>query len=508
MTRPDILTTMDAKDRPATPDAALLAAFAHGGRDQIDRLNVNLGLLTRRLNHAFHRWHHHNTHFLGLINRLLEDISRASGLLQPLPHTHFTDNIRFIEVVDKLGTPQSKYLARQLHQQRELARNPKSEDGESIRPPIIRHLHRTENEQLSAGEEVHFHDPLAAMRLLLEKEQALFPENEHNALMDRTDKLDGPAKECNSVKIGLDAVTMSLDPIYALSERFELILGSIARLEEQTRRLNEIEENLSQLEGETSTDLATETANIVPVQMTKDAGLRRLEAKLASEMDILGKNEAIIDGLLATDKRLMPAIDAILKDIQVLCGELMNVKLEGISEWKIGLAEIGWVKIKTDLPKNSALSGIQPDIVNKAFAFLKAHEDFLAAQNMVRNARNAIAGIEFDISAAKEHSAAMERIASAMKNERAMERDRHRARLEKTAGEARRRIDQSMTDLFAELDQLRKESGMPGPLETMEPDKFWAGIEKWLGGGALLDAQKALDAIEPVIHRLNQEALM
>jgi hypothetical protein len=342
----------------------------------------------------------------------------------------------------------------------------------------------------------------------LEKEQALFSDNDRSALMDRIYKLDGPAKECNSIKLRLEAVTRSLDPIYALSERLEWILGVFKRMDEETKRLHDIEAEFKRLEDKTSTNLATETANVDHVQLAKEARLRELDGKLASEMDILEKNEVIIKELFTTDKRLIPAIEAILKDIKVLCGELVKIKVEGISEWKIGLAEIGWVKIKTDLPKKSALSGIQPDLIDKAFAFLKEHEDFLAAYNMIRDARNAIARIENEILTTKEHFAYRERIAGAMENERAAECDRHKTRLEKTAREARQKIDQFTTNLFGELKKLRTEAGITGPLKKMETDKFWTGIEKALGCGALLDADKTLDTIEPMIHRLNQEALM
>jgi hypothetical protein len=236
-----------------------------------------------------------------------------------------------------------------------------------------------------------------------------------------------------------------------------------------------------------------------------EAKLREQEYILSSEKGILAQNEAIIKEHFVQDKRLIHVITAILNDIQFLCSDVVTIEIEEISEGEIGLAEQGWGKARTNLDNKSILSGFQPDLVDEAFAFLKEHEEFLAAYNQVKKARKTIVGLENEILATQEQIVGGDKDARATKKERISERKHHKTRLEQTAEEAEDEIDQLTTSLFEELEELRTGAGIVDPLEKMEPDKFWAEIEKGFGFGALEDAVKDLDGIEPAIHGLNMK---
>ena len=506
---------MDGQSKPPNPqsttqDIALRASFEQGCRDLNNRLNVSLGLLTRRISHAYQEWSNRDMDFASLANLLLEDIGHASGLLKPLPDTHLTDNTQFIETIDKLDTPESKYLARQLRRHKVLAyniaHNINVKGSGSIRTSIKKQPLQAETEVVKAGEEMPFLDPLPALRLLLETETGLFHDNDRKALLARTDQLGGPAKECSSIKLRLDAVAKSLEPLYALAEQLERLLKTFKQLNEETVRLSRIENEIKRLKDETSTeDYNAQAIKIDRAQLALEAKLREHEYILNSEKGILAQNEAIIKDHFARDKRLIHVITAILNEIQFLCSDVVTIEMEEISEGEIGLAEQGWGKARANRDKKSVLSGFQPDIVDEAFTFLKEHGSFLVAYNQVKKARKTIAGLENEILATQEHIVGREKDARATKNERMAERKHHKTRLERTAEEAEDEIDQLTTSLFEELEALKTGAGIVDSLEKMEPGKFWAHIEKGFGCGALEDAGKELDGIEPTVHSLNMK---
>jgi hypothetical protein len=497
---------MPTNTQPSTQDLVLRAAFELGCRALKNHLDANLALISDRLDHACQEWNKRDAQSAALVNNLLEDISHASGLLKPLPDSPLTDNTQFIETVDELGTPEAKYLAQQLRRQKKLAHNAKVNGDVSIRISDQRHIVRTETEELKSGQEMPFQDPLLALRLLLEKERELFSAKDRWAFSDRIDNLDGPAKDCASIKLRLDAVAKSLDPLYTLVKQLERLLRVFKQLNEETERLLRIESEIKRLENETTSEAYDAQAlRIDRPQLAMEAILRELEGKLASEKGILAQNVAILKEHFALDKRLITTVAAILNEIQFLCGDVVKIRIEEIPEWEIGLAEQGRNRARMNLPERSVLSGIQPALIDEAFRFLKEHEDFLMAYDLARRARITIAGIEKDILATQGQFINKKRVARATKNERTAERKHHKARLEKTAEETTDEIDELTAILFEELEELRKGAGIADPLEKVEPGKFWAEIEKGFGCGALEDAEKELDGIEPTIQKLDMK---
>jgi hypothetical protein len=506
LTPPD--NSMPSNPEPTTPDNTLRASFEQGCRDLNNRLNISLSSFTKRINHAYHEWSKRDAHFASLANLLLEDIGHASGLLKPLPNTHLSDNSQLIETIDRLDTPESKYLARQLRRQKALAynigHNVIVKGGGSKRTSIKKQFLQAENEMVKTGEEMPFQDPLPTLRLLLEKERALFPETDRKALLVRIDNLEGPENDCNSIKLQLDIIANSLEPSYTLAEQLGGLQKIFKQLNEETDRLSRLKSEIIRLETETTAeDYDGQALRIDRTKLTMETKLRELEGKLAFEKRVLAQNEAIIKEPFAQHNLLIPAIAAILNEIQFLCGDLVKIKIEEVSEWEIGLAEQGWNKAQTNLPKGSILVGIPPDLVDLAFTFLKEHESFLVAYNQIRTVRKTITGIENEMLAAQELIVEREKDIRMTKYERVDERKQHKTRLEKTAEEAEDEIEQVTANLFEGLETLRTGAGIADPLEKMAPDKFWAEIEKGFGCGTLEGAEKELDAIEPAIHKLD-----
>lgn len=477
MTRLEYSMTPDTQ--PAPPEIALRASFEQGCRDLNDRLNPSLDILTKRLKNVYQKWNEHAAHFASLANLLLEDIGFASGLLKSIPDTHLMDNTRFIDVVDRLDTPQAKYLAKQL----------------------LRHM-------TSAGQDMPFHDPLPVLRSLLDKEQALFSDMDRKALLARIEQLEVPETDSNSIKLNLDIIANSLKPLHDLGEQLETLLVIFRQLNEETVRLSRIEIEIKRLKDQTTDDHYNGQAlRIDRPQLAMEATLRELEGKLASEKATLARNVAQIKEHFALDKRLIPAITAILNEIQFLSGDMERIKIEEIPEWETGLAQQCLTRARRNIPTRGIPSGIEPDILDAAFTFLKEHEGFLDAYNRAKDARDVITGIEIEILAAQENIIRKEKDSRATTFERSAQLKHHIARLEMTAEERMVEMDELTAILFEELEKLRAAAGIADPLENMEPDKFWANIEEGFGCGALVDAGKQLDDIEQMVQKLDLNIL-
>jgi hypothetical protein len=444
--------SMTPDTQPVSSEIALRVCFEHGCRDLNNSLNIRVGLLAKRIDHAYQELSKRDANFASLANLLIEDIGHASGLIKPLP-------------------------------------------------PIL-----AETGKIKSGEDMPFHDPLLALRLLLDKDKDLFPDKDRKALLARIDKLEGPKKECNSIKLKLDILVNSLEPLYALSEQLRTLLGIFGQLNEEVNRLSRIGIEIKRLEGETiAEDHDAKALRIDRPKLAMEAILRELEEKLNSEKAELARDVALLKQHFAMDKRLVPAIAGILNEIQFLCGDLVIIRNDEIPEWETDLAKQGLTREKTNLPDRSILSGIHPDIVDAAFAFIKEHESFLVAYERVKKARKTIAGTEIEILAAQDRLIGRQKHARATKSGRTAERKHHNTRLEQTAEETEAEIDGLTAMLFEELEKLRTKAGIVDPLEKIEPEKFWAEIAKGFGCGALEDAEKQLDTIEPMIQKLDMK---
>lgn len=503
MTNPEESTPIAGNIQPSIPDLSIITSFDPGSRALYSRLMKTLELQKARHSRAYRDWSKRDFSFAHVGNRLLEDINRS---ITPDSNTPFSDNTRFIELLEKLGTPEAIYLARQLRRQKELAHSALKKGGVAVKTAISRQIMRAGTEELKSGEEMPFPDPLPALRLLLEQEPSYFAPKDRQDFLHRLDALQGPATACHNLKSRLDAIGKTLTPVFTLLDRLDWLETLYRILDDAIQRVKRFENELKGVESELqASNKADERGKPGTTHPTHDMRLKELEQRLSSEKEGLAKNEVVIKSLFAENPHLIPAITAILKEIQFLCGDLVKIEIEEITGWEIDLAERRWPKIGGNLPKNSLLTAINPAFIEEAFTFLKEHEDLLKAYDQAKKAREVVAGIEKEIAVGKEHLATIEKDAEVRARELVAEYNNERARLAKSVEEEKDRVKAVAEKVVIELEKLKGDARIAEPLEKIGTERFWTDVENGLCGDILLNEEKELNEIEASIHQLDRE---
>jgi hypothetical protein len=366
-----------------------------------DQLDLSVSSLNRKITHL----QGSNKLLAGKLNNLIGRIySRVLAAKSPTGgkwdkgDEPKAENTLFYKLMEKLNTPESKAVNAFWRQSKDVMDHAlqKKISTSHARTTLRHEVIRDAEKRAEEGDDVNEGGKNMVVAL-----GQLIRDDTNDFITDETRKelLDMHALAID-VTIGAESNDEKLNHII---ESIQPLYNSGSNLE----KLNTLfKRNASAQDAVQATMEKLAIANSENLQNDKDPEMRisrlleKIE-KLTNELDAVQKSlpamDTVIKAHFAEIPNLIPSITAILKEIRMLCGNLVKSEINEVTGWEIGIAQRQWPIIKNHLPVDNPLNKIDAILIEESLTFLAEREDFLAAYNSARQARSKVAALTEEI---------------------------------------------------------------------------------------------------------------